>query len=105
MGTRRFRGVTAAAIATLGFLVACSPPMVGVAKAETVPYFSQIDCRAGSTCLGTTLFEVWRTANWGASWAVVLNAPADGIVNGVACSGSTCLAYGGFGSPVAPSGG
>jgi hypothetical protein len=105
MGTRSLRGAVAALAASLVFLVVASPPIVGVATAETVPYFSQIDCRAGSACLGTTFRTIWRSADWGTGWEVVLNAPADGVVNGVACSGSTCLAYGGFGSGIAETGG
>ena len=105
MRTRSSRGAVPAVIATLGFLVVSSAPIVGVATAETVPYFTKIDCHAGSACLATTFRTVWRSAGWGTGWEVVLNAPADGDVNGVACSGSSCLAYGGLGPGIAQTGG
>ena len=104
-GTRLFRRATVTAIVTVGLLVMSLSPIVAVSNADTVPYLSKIDCRAGSACLGTTLFKVWRTADWGTGWKVVLNAPPDGFVEGAACSGSTCLAYGGFGSPIGATGG
>lgn len=68
-------------------------------------YFSSIDCRVGTACIATTLFKVWRSTDWGTRWTVVLNAPPNGAVNGVACSASVCVAYGGYGSSIAQTSG